>query len=101
MFLILTIFLLTANFAVCIQVEEDPCPAAWTQATWVGMGCLLFNSTATYTAEQAIVYCQQAENSTLVELQTEEQLEFLQMELIALEAHEGTRRWWTSGTDMG
>merc|ERR1712179_694422 len=83
------------------ETMSNPCPEKWTQATWVDLGCLLFNTTKSYTWEQAAVYCQSSNlNSTLVTFQDEEQMEFIQMELEALEEAVGARDWWTSGTDI-
>ena len=38
---------------------------------------------------------QEVENATLLEIHSEEQLEFVQMSLYALETHEEPRNWWT------
>jgi hypothetical protein len=82
-------------------IFENPCPKHWIQATWVEMGCLLFNSTTAYTWEEANNYCQDKENASLVEIYTEEQHEFLKMELNLLSDHEGGKAWRTAGTDIG
>ena len=65
------------------RLDENPCPRSryWVQANLVDMGCLLLNSTTTYTWEQAYLYCLEEENASLVEIQTEEQVDFLKMEL--------------------
>merc|ERR1712179_332267 len=81
--------------------EDTSCPPHWVQASWVDMGCLLFNSTTPLTWLEANIYCQTMENSYSVEIQTEEQLAFLQMQLSVLEDHEGKRSWWTGATDIG
>ena len=65
------------------------------------VGCLLFNSTATYNWEEANNYCQFEANGSLIEIINEEQLAFVQMELWVLADHEGDHYWWTSGTDLG
>ena len=81
--------------------DENPCPELWVQGTWVGLGCLLFNTTQKYTWEGALAYCQN-EDSNLVEIQFQEQLDFLIMELDVLADHEGSEyEWWTAGTDLG
>jgi hypothetical protein len=80
---------------------DSACPIPWVDGSLVDLGCLLFNSTATYTWEGASVYCQQEEIATLVEIWTEAQLDFIRMELRMLAANEGARYWWTSGTDVG
>merc|ERR1711909_5816 len=109
MFLWSTI-LLAFNFQCSIAVSEEAsssasssssCPPHWVQASWVDMGCLLFNSTTPLTWLEANIYCQTMENSYSVEIQTEEQLAFLQMQLSVLEDHEGKRSWWTGATDIG
>jgi hypothetical protein len=78
----------------------NPCPDDWLQATFVNMGCLLFNTTTPYNWEEANVFCQE-KAGTLVEIHTAEQLEFLQMELDVLEESLGKFNWWASGTDIG
>merc|ERR1712226_1730243 len=55
------------------------CPEKWIDASFVDMGCLLFNSTTTMDWESANTYCQGAPNATLVEIATEMQLAFVQM----------------------
>ena len=65
------------------------------------MGCILFNSSEAYDWEHAYDYCHRFENASLVEIRTEEQLEFLKMELLVLENHEGRHNWWTGATDYG
>ena len=86
--------------------EEQPysnsCPNQfWVDASMTGLGCLLFNSTTSYSWERANDYCQTQENATLLEIWTELQLDFVQNELIFLTDHEESRDWWTSGTDQG
>ena len=39
-------------------------------------------------------------NSSLVEITTEIQMDFIQMVMGVIE-HEGPRHWWTAGTDVG
>merc|ERR1711892_1565600 len=98
------VFKLTCIFSIILPIGvygTNPCPIHWVQATFVDMGCLLFNSTATYTWEAATEYCYTFENSSLVELQTAEQLEYLNMEMNVLGDHEGYHYWWTGGTDLG
>ena len=64
------------------------------------LGCLLFNSTETYTWEEASVYCQGEENATLVEIWTDTQLNFIRMELGVLAEVEGKKSWWTAGRHL-
>merc|ERR1711892_444494 len=97
------VFLLSA-YLVSGKVDhsnENPCAAPWVQGTYVGLGCLLFNTTKEYTWEDAMAYCQD-ENSTLLEIQFQEQLEFMLMELDALTDMEGAAHdWWIGATDLG
>ena len=84
------------------QPQSNPCPnQLWVDASMTGLGCLLFNSSTSYTWEKANDYCQVQENATLLEIWTELQLDFVRNELIFLTDHEESRDWWTSGTDQG
>ena len=58
-----------------INLKESPCPHNWVDATFVDLGCLPW--------EQANIYCHE-ENATLIEILTEEQLDFVRMELFSL-----------------
>jgi hypothetical protein len=69
------------------------------EATWVELGCIHLNSSDAFTWEEANIYCQE-KNATLVEIQTEEQLEFLDM-LLVLNDHSDSHVCWTAGTDLG
>ena len=64
------------------------------------MGCLLFNSNATLTWEEANTYCQKEEGS-LLQIWNELQLDFVRMQLSFLYDHVPMQRWWTAGTDAG
>ena len=80
---------------------KTTCPELWVEATKVGMGCLLFNTTTGYSWEDAYSYCQQ-ENSTLLEIQFQEQFYFLTVYLDSLGDNEGVGyNWWVGGTDLG
>ena len=81
--------------------ESNPCPNGWVQATFVNLGCLLFNSTVSYTWEEAYKYCYENENATLVEFMTEEQMDFLWMEMNVLAEHESMHHWWSGASDLG
>merc|ERR1712179_11150 len=83
------------------DISTATCPEKWIDASFVEMGCLLFNSTTTYTWDRANYYCQSHHNATLLEITTEMQLAFVQMEANVLADHEGKRNWWTSATDAG
>merc|ERR1711988_62198 len=93
-----TVFLF-ATLALCSAQPDsrNSCKAGWFDASFLNLGCLLFNTTAFYSWEEANVYCQKIEQATLVEIGNEQQLDFIQMELDLL----GGDYWWTSGTDAG
>merc|ERR1719154_1055000 len=84
----------TCASAIAHNQESCKCPEPWIQADWAGLGCLLFNSSVKYTWEQADVYCQEEQNSRLVEIKTEEQLEVLQTMLKVFRGQVGTWFWW-------
>ena len=96
------IFIVLIAFAVGIDEEANPCPEHWIRATFVDMGCLYFNRTAEVTWDDANKICQNIENqnATLVEILTEDQMDFLAMELDAI-GEAGNIRYWTGGTDKG
>ena len=83
------------------DTSNATCPIPWFDATFVDMGCLLFNGTEYFSWEEANIYCQTMHNATLLELTTIEQLEIVKMELEVIAASAGSRDWWTSGTDVG
>ena len=76
------------------------CPEGWVDGTAVKLGCLFFNATAQLTWDDASSMCQMGSDSTLIDITTEEQLAFIQMELIALQLPTSSW-WWTAGTDVG
>merc|ERR1711962_808936 len=78
------------------------CPDHWLDASFMEMGCLFFNNTAAVDWEEANVVCKLTPNATLVDIQSEMQMGFLQMELNMVEGIEGAKHsWWTAGTDVG
>merc|ERR1711963_1242335 len=78
------------------------CPDKWYDASFVDMGCLFFNNTAAVTWEEANVICQKYSNSSLVEIHSEMQMNFLKMQLDEIaSAEDVSRLWWTAGTDIG
>ena len=83
------------------EVVGRSCPDKWVDASFVDMGCLMFYSNSSMTWEEANVYCQESHKATLVEFGTQEQLDFVRMELEVLEELNGPKNWWTSGTDIG
>ena len=82
------------------RLNENPCPKHWVEGIWVELGCLLLNTTQGYSWEDASNYCQR-QNSSLVEIYNQEQMEFIQMELTIVDDLSGDHYWWTAGTDMG
>ena len=85
------------------DVSSGECPRGWVDASFVDMGCLYFNSTEALASwDDSASMCQMATpNATLVEILTEDQVAFVQMEIDLLEAHEAPRHWWTGATDVG
>merc|ERR1719278_46377 len=80
---------------------KSNCPEKWLDASFVEMGCLFFNSTASMTWEDANLACQRRSNSTSLVITSEIQMGFLQMELDVIANAEGTtHHWWTAGTDI-
>merc|ERR1712004_238634 len=78
------------------------CPEKWLDASFMEMGCLFFNNTEPMTWEEAYISCKKYSNATLVDIQSEMQMSFLQMELDVIDNAEGTtHNWWTAGTDVG
>merc|ERR1712037_522143 len=82
--------------------SQSNCPEKWLDASFMDMGCLYFNTTLALTWDDANAMCQMSTNSTLVDIVTEMQMGFLQMELDVIANAEGTTHvWWTAGTDAG
>merc|ERR1719378_869535 len=59
---------------------DSGCPEHWLDASLTGMGCLLFNSSAELTWEESSFACQQS-NSSLLEIWTEVQLDYVREEV--------------------
>ena len=57
----------------------------------------MFNASAKMPSEEADQYCPGVENATLLEIHTQEQLDFFQMERFVIE--DGRRNWWLGGSD--
>merc|ERR1711915_488033 len=84
------------------SVSSGNCQNGWVDASFVDMGCLYFNSSTHVSWDDAVSSCHVATpNSSLVEITTEIQMDFIQMELGVLADHEGPRHWWTAATDVG
>merc|ERR1711915_5092 len=81
--------------------DRASCKSGWFDASWINLGCLLFNSSTAMNWERANTYCQQDEDARLIEVKREDQFDFLRMELDLIDDHESRRHWWTSGTDIG
>merc|ERR1711879_217390 len=83
-------------------VSSSDCPPGWSDGSSVGLGCLHYNGTALLVWTEAVAYCNTAdERGALVEILTAEQMEFLVVELEALEAEGGETFWWTGGSSFG
>ena len=88
----------------CSQYEESDivrteCPEGWLDASFVGMGCLLFHSENMSWVDGA-VFCG-ANNSHLLEIEQQYELDFVVAALEFLETETGTEDyWWTGGTDV-
>merc|ERR1711874_239465 len=68
----------------------------------VAFGCLHYNGTTLLVWTDAVAYCNTADQrGALVEILTAEQMEFLVVELEALEAEGGETFWWTGGSSFG
>ena len=96
----LLVFSHTSSAATVGAKDAGSCPENWVDATLTGMGCLLFNTTAVMNWEDASVSCYQS-NSSLVEIWTELQMDFLRSELKVLANSGFSSFWWTSATDLG
>merc|ERR1711974_126215 len=80
--------------------DAGSCPENWVDATLTGMGCLFFDSSDPVTWQEASVSCYRS-NSSLVEIETELQLDFLRSEVQLLANSGISADWWTSATDLG
>merc|ERR1712126_267670 len=89
---------------VTVRLEEETwgnCPAGWLDATYLGIGCLLFNNSTGYTWDKAIEFCYSQEEGKLVEIRGVQEMEFVMSYLLTLETHETAYNWWTAGSDAG
>merc|ERR1711892_40189 len=96
---------ITCILVLCIPAilsdTEDTCPPGWLDGVAMDMGCLLFNTTTAYTWEEAYGFCKTSHNAALVEILTEDQFDFIRLELYDLEEVEGKTLWWTGAMDLG
>merc|ERR1712098_686658 len=75
------------------------CPVGWLDTGLFGgtMGCLLFNSSTTYTWDKANEFCYN-QGSELAEIRHVEEMEFV---ISYLQQLEKSYDWWTAGIDGG
>lgn len=87
--LLLTSFFIFVSY-YGISAFTSTCPKYWTDATYVGMGCLYFNTTHGVPWHEAQHFCSSLTSSGhLVEIFSTEQQEFLQMRLYEMEVLTG------------
>merc|ERR1712001_765719 len=99
----LSLALLSASL-LATSVAAGGCQGSWLDASSVGMGCLLFNSTEKLSFMDADMYCKSqyiGNTSALVEVLTVEQMDFLTSALRIIEATIGEVGWWAGATDLG
>ena len=77
--------------------NSEPCDEGWVDAHFVGMDCLKF-VTDEMDFDAANDYCYH-NSSHLIEVHTQNQMEFLIMEFQLLETLVGPRSYWGGGTD--
>merc|ERR1712241_434424 len=95
---------LLSLLAPCALAGQGGCQGSWLDAPSVGMGCLLFNSTERVSWMEASQYCKSqyiGNTSTLVEVLTVEQMDFLTSALKIIEATIGEAGWWAGATGIG
>ena len=77
------------------------CEPGWTDASFVDMGCLLFDSEPRHYWE-ANEFCVWDRKAGMVELDTREQMEYISLQLQLLEMQMGQQfTWWAGGSDLG
>lgn len=79
------------------QAPALGCEVGWLDAGSTGLGCLYFEITKRSHAA-AKKYCQDR-TAHLVEVLTQEQLDFIRMQLQVIEEQQGTFDWWGGATD--
>ena len=92
-----------------VPQESTGCPAHWIDSTLNGLGCLFFNSSRDHIQDEldvtwleAAYWCQQPENNaSLVQIDSEVQLDFVRSVLLLLQDNEVLTNWWTGATDIG
>ena len=103
--LLLLSLLLTCSLFTNPSHGEDAsaaCPdSEWKDAGFLGLGCLLYSSQHTHNWEAANEFCFQR-NSSLVEIENEQQFDYIVSEITDFIGNSAfSRDWWTSGTDWG
>ena len=77
------------------------CDQGWTDASFVDMGCLFFDTESRHYWEAA-EFCTWERKAGLMELVAREQMEYISLQLQLLEMQMGQQvTWWAGGTDMG
>ena len=101
--LILVLFCTYTVLGAEYHKDENTCPEHWTDGSLVDMGCLLFDSSTTYSWTNASYFCQDSEggNGSLVEIENQQQMDYVLMMLTLLSDHEDAATRRTSGTDLG
>ena len=80
---------------------QRACVGAWVDGSNVGLGCLLFRDNKKYLHAEAVTNCE-ARDSSLVEISTQEQLDFLVDKWTTLnEGPERPNGWWGGATVTG
>ena len=88
------------DFVLLLDADTKVCPKNWIDATSVDMGCLHINTNSKGTWDDAQSFRESIENQKafLVEILTEDQMDFLAKELDTINAAD---KYWTGGTDEG
>merc|ERR1712215_257475 len=76
------------------------CPFNWVDGSTVDMGCIYLNNRFAFNWEEAYGYCNN-EDSSLIEIRTEEQMIFLTDRLYELEQYYDKTSWWIGASDLG
>ena len=80
--------------------DSGSCDEGWFDGSFVDLGCILFSREPRYYYE-ANTFCQDL-GSHLIEIHTQSQSDFIQMELKLLDEDViGESYWWSSGSDSG
>ena len=84
------------------NAAASACPdGEWKDAGFLGLGCLLYSSQHTHSWQAANEFCFQR-NSSLLEIENEQQFDYIVSEITEFVGNSAfSRDWWTSGTDWG